>query len=414
MSAAAPPLPDPGFLRSNANWLAAGALLTFSSAYGQTFFIALFAGEIRAEFGLTDGQWGLIYTAGTTFSAIAMLWAGALTDHLRVRKLAVIILPLLALACLCMALAPGAWALPLIILALRFTGQGMTSHIATTAMARWFEKSRGKALSVALMGFALAEAVLPIGFVWAMGWVDWRVLWVVAAAMALAAVPVLLLLLKQERTPQSVAEASEARGMGGRFWTRAEMLRHPLFWCMIPLVMGPAAFITAFFFQQVHLAEVKGWSHLQLVTLFPLYTVASVTGLWLWGATLDRLGTARIMPWFQLPMAAGFVVVAATSSLPATLVALLLMGMSVGGNGALMAAFWAEFYGTRHLGAIKATAAAVMVLGSALGPGLTGLLIDAGIPFPVQLYGIACWFLASSALAYWAIARARREFTAVA
>ena len=399
--------PTGGFLRSNAPWLGAGALLTFSSSYGQTFFIAVFAGEIRAEFGLSDGQWGLIYTLGTTASAILMLWAGALTDRFRVRALALGILPLLALACLCMAAAPGAWTLPLIILALRFAGQGMTSHIATTAMARWFAVSRGKALSVALMGFALAEATLPILFVWAMGWVDWRSLWVVAAGMALAALPVLMLLLRQERTPQSVAEDSAAHGMGGRFWTRGEMLRHPLFWCMVPMVMGPAAFVTAFFFQQVHLAEVKGWSHLHLVALFPAYTVASVAGMWAWGAALDRYGTARLMPWFQVPLAAGFVLIGLTSTPLAALIGLMLMGITVGGNGTLPASFWAEFYGTRHLGAIKATAAAVMVLGTALGPGLTGLLIDAGIDFPQQLFGISLWFVGSAVLAAWAIGRAR-------
>ena len=67
-----------GFLRSNAPWLGAGALLMFSSSYGQTFFISIFAGEIRAEYGLSDGQWGLIYTLGTTASALLMLWAGAM------------------------------------------------------------------------------------------------------------------------------------------------------------------------------------------------------------------------------------------------------------------------------------------------------------------------------------------------
>jgi hypothetical protein len=43
------PLPG-GFLRANAPWLAAGFLLTFASSFGQTFFIAVFVGEIRADF----------------------------------------------------------------------------------------------------------------------------------------------------------------------------------------------------------------------------------------------------------------------------------------------------------------------------------------------------------------------------
>ena len=80
------------FLIDNARWLAAGALLTFMSGFGQTFFISIFAGEIRAEFGLSHGEWGAIYAMGTTASAVVMVWAGALADRFRARTLGPIIL----------------------------------------------------------------------------------------------------------------------------------------------------------------------------------------------------------------------------------------------------------------------------------------------------------------------------------
>ena len=68
------------FLSRNAPWLAAGGLLTFLSSFGQTFFISIFAGEIRADFGLSHGEWGGIYSLGTAASAAMMIWTGALTD----------------------------------------------------------------------------------------------------------------------------------------------------------------------------------------------------------------------------------------------------------------------------------------------------------------------------------------------
>ena len=86
------------FLRLNWLFLLAGFLLTFTSSYGQTYFISLFAGEIKADFGLSDGQWGGIYTIGTTLSAITMVWAGVLTDRFRVRVLALCVMLGLALA----------------------------------------------------------------------------------------------------------------------------------------------------------------------------------------------------------------------------------------------------------------------------------------------------------------------------
>ena len=402
MSAAA------AFLRSNAAFLLTGALLTLTSSFGQTFFISVFAGQIMESFSLTDGEWGLIYSAGTTASAVVMVWSGVLTDRFRVRTLGALVLVGLAGACLFMAFNPFAALLPLSIFLLRFTGQGMTSHIAVVAMARWFVASRGKALAVASGGFALGEALLPMIFVWAMTLTDWRNLWIVAALFILSMVPLMQRLLRQERTPQSLAEGDVATGMGGRHWTRGQMLRHPLFWFVLPSVLGPSAFITAMFFQQVHLAEVKGWSHVSLVALFPLYTIIATLFMLVTGWALDRFGTARLMPFYQLPLALGFLVMSQAGGLWAAALGFGLLAMSVGANGTLPSAFWAEFYGTRHLGGIKSIATAAMVLGSAIGPAISGLLIDRGISFPDQMGAISLWFVMASGLLWFGVSTAAR------
>ncbi len=46
------------FLRENARWLVGGFLLCFFSSFGQTFFISLSGGEIRAEYGLDQWRMG--------------------------------------------------------------------------------------------------------------------------------------------------------------------------------------------------------------------------------------------------------------------------------------------------------------------------------------------------------------------
>ncbi|MDD9743162.1 MULTISPECIES: MFS transporter [Marinovum] len=394
------------FLLQNAPWLAAGALLAFLSSFGQTFFISVFAGEIRAEFGLSHGAWGGIYSLGTTLSAAVMVWAGGLTDRFRARVLGSGVLVLLALACLSMAFST-VWLLPLVIFALRLTGQGMTSHISAVAMARWFVAMRGRALSIAALGFSFGEALLPIVFVALLGMFDWRLLWLVAAMIAAAGIPLLLLLLRRERTPQSLATNEQSTGMQARQWTRGEALRHRLFWFMVPALLGPPAFNTAFFFQQVHYAEVKGWAHLDLVALFPVYTAISVGAMIVSGWLLDKLGTARLMPFYQVPMVAAFVFFAYATSPASALFGFFFLALSTGANMTLPNAFWAEFYGTAHLGSIKAMAAAVMVLGSALGPGLTGVLIDAGVGIEAQYLGVAGYFVFASAMMAIGVTQAR-------
>lgn len=395
------------FLRENAPWLSAGVLLTFLSSFGQTFFISVFAGEIREGFGLSHGEWGGIYTLGTGVSAALMVWAGGLTDKFRVRGLGPVVLAVLALACVAMALNPVWWLLPVVIFALRFAGQGMTSHVAVVAMSRWFIATRGKALSIATLGFSAGEAILPLIFVALMIYYDWRLLWGLAAIIALCGIPVLLGLLRHERTPQSMAYSELSVGMCGQHWTRKETLRQFLFWFMIPALLGPSAFNTAFFFHQVHFAEVKGIAHVELVAMFPLYTGISIAAMMLSGWALDKVGTARLIPFMQLPMVAAFVLFALAGGPIATFLGFFFLGLTTGMNTTLPNAFWAEFYGTKHIGAIKAMAAAIMVLGSAIGPGITGLGIDLGLGIEAQYIGIAAYFLFASVMMAIGITRAR-------
>jgi MFS family permease len=401
-----------GYLRfviDNRLFLLAGFLLTFTSSYGQTFFIALFAGEIRESFGLTDGQWGAIYTVGTAASALTMVWAGVLTDRFRVRALSAWVMLLLAGACVAMALAGNWLVLVAVIYALRLMGQGMMSQLGAVAMSRWFVAARGRAISLASMGFAAGQAVLPIVFVALLAHFDWRLLWVLAAVLVLLALPVLQILLRQERTPQAMAESSQSLGMGGRHWTRGEMLRHPLFYLMIPLVLGPAAWGTALFFQQVHLTEVKGWSLAAFVALMPAYTVATIAFTFVTGWAVDRFGVKWVVPFQMLPFALSFLLLAFADTILAAGVGLVIFGIGQGMQGTAITAFWAVFYGTRHLGAIKAAAAALMVLGSAIGPGITGALIDYGIDFPAQMIPIAVYYFAAAGFAAAGILRYQRD-----
>lgn len=397
----------PQFMRQNARWLIAGGLLTLTSSFGQTFFISVFSGVIRQEFSLSHGAWGGIYAAGTLASAVVMVWAGTLTDRFRVRSLGVVCLGILAGACFSMAAVPSVWALPLVIFALRISGQGMVSHIAMVSMARWFVEMRGRALASASLGFAIGEALLPLTFVALLTVLPWRSLWVIAAALVLLSIPVLMRLLKTERTPKSVAESSHAYGMSERHWLRREVIGHRLFWYMVPTLLGPSAFVTAFFFQQVHLAEIKGWSHASLVALFPVLTITSIGATLVSGWAVDRFGTARLTPIFQLPMVGAFLVMSSADSLFGAAVAIIIMSLTIGANTTVPGAFWAEFYGSRHLGSIKAMATAVMVLGSAIGPGLTGVLIDRGVRFDDQMIGIAAYFIFASGMAWLGIRQAK-------
>ena len=398
------------FIINNARWLTAGMLLTFMSSFGQTYFISIFSGDIRNTFDLSHGDWGLIYGFGTFASAIVMIWAGGLTDIMRVRKLGPIVLCALSASCLFMAFNPLVALLPVVIFCLRLTGQGMSTHIAAVAMSRWFVSNRGKALSISNLGFSFGEALIPLFLVSALIYFSWQKIWILATLVTLFSIPILIWLLRQERSPQSIDAEDQSLGMNKLHWTRKQTISHPLFWFMMPAVIGQSAFNTAFFFQQVHFSEIKGWEHLDLVSMFPVYTGVAICMMILSGILLDKLGTAKLIPYFQLPMIIAFILFAFGETLYSALLGFIFLGITSGANTTLPNAFWAEFFGTKHLGSIKAAAAAAMVLGSAIGPALTGILLDFNISLNFQYVGISIFFVLSSLFMWVGISRTKINF----
>ena len=388
------------FIRSNIAWLLAGFILALNSSFGQTFFISIFAGKIQSYFSLSHGDWGSIYMIGTLASATVMIWAGATIDIFRTRSIGVLVLVGLSLSTLLMALNPAVWMLPIVIFLLRFLGQGMLPHISSVSMSRWFIAQRGKALAISNTGYALGEAFLPVVFTILMLTYHWQHLWVVASLLCFLMVPLIWILLQNERTPQSIAEEVIVFGLLGKSWSRKEVIGHPLFWLMLPAIIGPSACVTSFFFQQVYFADIKGWTHLQLVALFPIYTIVAIVFNLISGWALDKFGLDKILPFYQIPMVFAFILFYFVSTQIGLAVGLCFLAISAGANSTLPTAFWAEYYGTQFLGTIKALGTAIMVLGSAIGPGMTGFLIDWGFGIEKQYFIFGLYFLFSTLLMY--------------
>ena len=395
------------FIRENFRWLIAGFLLAFFGSFGQTYFVSIYAGELQNEFSLSHGEWGGIYMIGTLISAFTMFFVGGLTDIFRARTLSVIVMVCLALACLLMSAISSAFLLIFAVFALRLFGQGLSSHIAMVSMARWFVATRGRALAFAALGFAFGQAILPLSFVAISTVIGWRQSWMVAAAIALLAAPLLYVLLIRERTPQAVAKENNSTGMQDRHWTRNQVLKHWLFWLILPAYLGPATFGTSFFFHQVHFAEFKGWTHLQFVALFPLLTGLSVLVTMTSGWVIDRFKSGRLMQFYVFPFAISFVLFWYVDSLTGAAIAMSIMAITIGLQSTLSAAFWAEYFGTQYLGSIKSMATVAMVFGSAIGPGLTGWLIDNGVAFVDQMLGIAIYLLLATAMTMFGVHKSR-------
>lgn len=372
-------------------WLAGGFLLMLCSAFGQTYFISLSAGEIRAEYGLTHGQFGLLYMVATLGSALTLPWMGKIVDHFTPDKVTLFIIPMLALGALGMAFSTNLALLILTIYCLRLFGQAMMAQNALTATARWFAASRGKAISFVTLGQNASEAIFPVLFVLVVALVGWRNAWVVSSVfLVVIALPLITVLLSKDRAPQT--DEVLPKMTAPRNWTRSEVLRDAFFWLMMLGIMAPPFIGTIIFFHQIYLVELRGWSLPVFTSAFSLMAITTTICVLISGALVDRFSALSLLPTFLIPLAGACFVLAGVDAQWAAFVFMTLLGISYGFSSTLFGAIWPELYGTEHLGSIRSIIVAMTVFGTAAGPGITGWLIDMNISYSKQIMvmGVYC------------------------
>lgn len=396
------------FILENPRFLAYGWLLSFGSSFGQTYFVGLFGDHIRADFSLSHADYGLYYSLSTIIAGLAMAWIGKRVDEVDLRPYTLGVLAGLAAACILMAVSEGLVLLFACFLMLRLFGQGLMSHTAITSMARYFGPNRGKAMSFGSLGMTAGEAVMPLIVVGAIVWIGWRETWWASAGIVVFIyMPLILWLLKghsaRDAALQADLAAQEAAGggeAGGRQWTRGEVLRHPRFYLQLPGVIAAPMLLTGLFFHQVHIADAKGWSHEWIATCFLGFAIAKVVGALGIGPMIDRFGTIRLLPWFMPPMAVGMFAIGLSDHPFAAMIYMTLSGVAVGSGIGIVGAMWAEIYGVRHVGAIRAMVSAIMMFSTSLAPLGFGLMFDLGVGVDAIAIGCAVYTLAGTVLLY--------------
>ena len=381
------------FLKNNFRWIAGGFLLTYFSSFGQTFFVSASVGEWQSTFDLSHGEFGRLYMLATLASAICLPVVGRLVDVIPEHRTVLVVMPILGIAALLAAYAPTVLILFAAIFLLRLFGQGMMTHIALTATGRWFERNRGRAVSLVVLGHQGGEATLPLLFASITTSYSFRVGWLTSsAALLLIGLPLAFWAYRRPRNADADVERETNSPVQTRHWTRGEVLRDSVFWILLIGVLAPPFIGTTIFYHQDYLTELNGWPprlYAQSLTVMAATTIAFAL---ISGAVIDRFRASTVLPFFLLPLSATCFVLAHADSGPLLMVVMVLLGISYGCSSTLLGAIWPEVYGTTHLGAIRSVIVSAMVFATAAGPGLTGTLIDRGIPLSNQMEwaGVYC------------------------
>ena len=366
------------FLKSNFKYLLFGFLMTFCSSFGQTFFLGIFNPFIREDLNLSHSEFGGIYSAATLVSSLTIIWLGKKIDDFKLRNFAIFVCISLFFAAVFMSQLSSLVHLLLAIFFLRLFGQGLMSHTSSTAMARYFDKNRGKALGVAWLGLSFGEGILPGLVIFLLNYLVWKKIWITIAVFLIVFVLPLIVFLLKNFKDNSIEQEQSKKSKNIKNWTRQEVLKDLRFYFLLPAVLCPAFLITGIFINQIYFFENLNWGINFIAPSFTAYAIFSVISLQLSGFLIDKFSALKILPFCLIPMILGLLFSLFFKFALSPVIFFILMAITNGTSNVLLTSTWSEMYGTKHLGAIRSITVSLMVFSTSLSPFLFGYLIDFG------------------------------------
>ena len=135
---------------------------------------------------------------------------------------------------------------------------------------------------------------------------------------------------------------------------------------------------TGVFVYQSFITDSKMWNIYTIPKAFMVYSVASIITLFFSGFLVDKFTSRKLIPTMNIPLLIAMFVLFYYQSEVSAFIFLGLVGISNGLANVLGSSTWAEIYGVKFIGSIKALTTAFMVFSTAFGTAVFGLLIDRG------------------------------------
>ena len=385
-------------VRSNFKIIIFGFVFTLFSSVGQSYFIGLFNYSIREELNISHGDFGNLYAIATLCSSLALIWVGKKIDDIKLVNFSIFVVIFLSFAALFFSFVNSIIFLLVGIFFLRLAGQGLMAHTATTSISRYFSERRGKALSIIWLGLSSAEFLLPVIIVFLLSIFEWRLIWIGISIVTFFVLPVFSYYMVRNINIFSREKYNDFKeNILIKNWTRNEVILDIKFYTILPAFLGPPAIITGLFVYQSFITESKLWGMYVLPSSFMIYSIISVISLFVSGFLVDKLTSAKIIPFLNLPLLIALLVLVIFNNQFSAYIFMFFVGLTNGLANVLMSSLWAELYGVRFLGSIRALSAALMVFSTALGTAVFGFLIDAG--FNIEKIALICAFYTAIAIA---------------
>ncbi|MDZ7775589.1 MAG: MFS transporter [Bacteroidales bacterium] len=337
-----------------------------------------------------DAEFGSIYAVATIGSALTLPWLGGYFDKLETRRYSMMVLAGLFVSLLLLSYSYHVIMVLVAFYGLRLFGQGLMSHTSVSSMARYFSTNRGKAIGAAGVGHPAGEAVMPLLITLLIGAIGWRgALQISALTAALFVAPLALLLLNLSKTRIRAYHMQKSdAGEQQQKVNVTEIIRQKKFWIITPVVFVVGFTNTAIFFFQLKLGEAKGWSPEWVagsISAFALAGAIAMTGI---GAFVDRYTAKKMFPFHMLPYLLGLAALILFEHPLVYPAALTLFGLGHGTGKTIKDAMLTEIYGADIIGQVRSVFIMVMVLSTAIGPVVFGIMLDMNISYTAIFTGV--------------------------
>ena len=357
-----------------------GFIFTFFSSFGQSFFLGLFNAPIRNELSITHGQFGTIYAFATICSSLLLIWIGKKIDEYRILNYSLFVVTLLFISSLFFSYINSIYFLAVGIFLMRLSGQGLMSHASTTTISRFFERSRGKALSTIWFGLSTAEFILPVLITYLFLIYSWRTVWQGIAILIILFLPLVIFstIKSINLDSREFDNNPKLKKIKIKSWRRRDVIKDYRFYIVSLNMLAMPWMATGIFVYQSFITESKMWAVYTIPKAFMVYSITSIVTLFLSGFLVDKFTGRKLISYMNIPLLLAMFVLFQFDHEIFSYIFLGLIGVSNGLANILGSSTWAEIYGVKYIGSIKALTTAFMVFSTAFGTAIFGLLIDNG------------------------------------
>ena len=365
----------------------------------QTYTTGIFMKPLVEEMG-----WSRAAVSGNmVIMAVCMMLcapiSGRLVDRYGSRRIALIGAPLFGLSVAGVGLCtPSIWTWWL-----AWTFYGLFTFLIgpqvwAAAISRHFKVSRGLALAVGLSGNGLGAVLWPGLTIYLIGQFGWRLAYMSMGALIAAVLGVICFALmrgpaaeiahSKDDTTEKSSEPGLSSSQAFRSWT---------FWQIAGAASLMGAAVTAVIVHLPSLLSDKGWQAPQIAELLTILGPAVIGGRLLVGYLLDKLpGRAVMLAVIVMPAVGCLALINFDGGYSSALIAVVLIGMTSGAEGDIIAYLLGRYFGLRNFGMIYGVGLSVFAVGYGCAPAVAGRVFDILQSYNPMMIGLtALLFLAA-------------------